>query len=220
MSTQTLNLDNTLYNYLLSISPTESKVLTQLRQETESVELSIMQIAPEQGHFMSLLVKLIRAKRVIEIGTYTGYSAICMATALPVEGRLIACDISKEWTDIARRYWTLAELDSIIDLKLAPALNTLNELLADNQQESFDFIFIDADKENYEKYYERSLALLRSGGLMLIDNVLWSGKVADVSNSEAETLAIRELNLKLKVDQRIELSVLPVADGLTLVLKK
>jgi len=220
MSNRTLNLNDTLYDYLISISASESDLLAELREETKSVELSIMQIAPEQGHFMSFLVKLLGVKRVIEIGSYTGYSAICLASAMPKDGYLLACDISEEWTSIARRYWSRAMLDSIIELKLAPALETLDKLLADKQHDSFDFIFIDADKANYNNYYERSLQLLRPGGLMLIDNVLWSGKVADVKNHDLDTVAIRELNLKLKSDTRIQLSVLPVADGLSLVLKK
>ncbi len=220
MSNRTLNLNDDLYRYLLSVSATESDLLSALRKETENVELSIMQIAPEQGHFMSFLVKLMGAKRAIEIGSYTGYSAICIASVMPADGYLLACDLSKEWTDIARRFWSQAKLDSIIELKLAPALETLEKLLSDDQQGSFDFIFIDADKINYDHYYEQSLKLLRSGGLMLIDNVLWSGKVADRENHDIDTIAIRELNLKLKSDARIHLSVLPVADGLSLVLKK
>lgn len=220
MTNRTLNVDDTLYNYILSISKSESAVLASLRKETENVELSIMQIAPEQGHFMSMLIKLTRAQRAIEIGTYTGYSSICIASAMPAEGKLIACDVSEEWTDIAKRYWSQANLDSIIELKLAPALDTLDELLSARHHESFDFIFIDADKINYQHYYERSLQLLRPGGLMLIDNVLWDGKVADASNHETDTTAIRDFNQTLKLDARIDLSVLPVADGLSLVLKK
>lgn len=220
MSNRTLNLNDALYDYLISVSASESDLLASLREETRSVELSIMQIAPEQGHFMSLLVRLLGVKRAIEIGSYTGYSAICIASAMPEDGYLLACDVSEEWTAIARRYWSQARLDSIIKLKLAPALETLDNLLRDNQHDSFDFIFIDADKANYNNYYERSLQLLRPGGLMLVDNVLWSGKVADVKNHDVDTVAIREFNLKLKIDTRIQLSVLPVADGLSLVLKK
>jgi len=220
MSNRTLNLDDDLYSYILSASSRESNLLAQLRKETESVELSIMQIAPEQGQFMAFIVKLIKAKRAIEVGTYTGYSSICVASVMPEEGKLIACDVSEEWTNIAKRYWKQAGLENKIELKLAPAIETLDNLLKDKQHNSFDFIFIDADKAHYDDYYERSLLLLRPGGLIMIDNVLWSGSVADPSVNDEDTAAIRALNKKLKNDDRIELSLLPIADGISLVLKK
>lgn len=220
MSNRTLNLDDNLYSYILSASSRESNLLVELRKETESVELSIMQIAPEQGQFMALIVKLLQAKRAIEIGTYTGYSSICVASAMPEDGKLIACDVSKEWTEIAKRYWKQAAVDNKIELRLAPAIETLDNLLKGKQHNSFDFIFIDADKAHYDDYYERSLSLLRPGGLIMIDNVLWNGSVADPSITDVDTKSIRALNEKLKDDERIELSLLPIADGISLVLKK
>jgi len=219
MTNRTLNIDDNLYNYILASSLRESELLKALRKETEDVELSVMQIAPEQGQFMSLLVKLIGARRAIEIGTYTGYSSICIASALPDDGELIACDISKEWTDIAQRYWSQADLVDKINLHLAPAMETLDNLLVDGQQESFDFIFIDADKTHYDDYYECALKLIRRGGLIVIDNVLWSGAVANDSDTSEDTKAIRALNEKLKNDERIALSLLPVADGISLAVK-
>ncbi|NEP46163.1 MAG: SAM-dependent methyltransferase [Okeania sp. SIO2H7] len=220
MSNRTLNLTDTLYDYLLSVSLRESDVLQQLRQETAGHVMSQMQIAPEQGQFMALLLKLMGAKRVLEIGVFTGYSSLCMALALPEDGQLVACDVSEEYTAIARRYWQLAGVAPKIDLQIAPALDTLDTLLAEGQSDTFDFAFIDADKSNYLNYYERSLQLIRPGGLLALDNVLWSGRVADPNETQKRTERIRVLNTSLHSDDRIELSVLPIADGLTLALKK
>ena len=178
-----------------------------------------MQIAPEQGQFMALLVQLMGAKKCIEIGVFTGYSSLCVALALPPDGKITACDTSEKWTQIARHYWQEAGVAQKIELRLAPALKTLDALLAENQAGTFDFAFIDADKENYLAYYERCLKLLRHGGLIAIDNTLWSGRVAEPDNREADTVAIREFNSKLHHDQRVALSLLPIADGLTLALK-
>jgi predicted O-methyltransferase YrrM len=178
-----------------------------------------MQIAPDQGAFMALLVQLMGATKTLEVGVFTGYSSLCVALALPPEGKLVACDISHKYTAIAQRYWQAAGVEAKIDLKIAPALETLDRLLAEGQTSTFDFAFIDADKGNYDGYYERSLQLLRPGGLIAIDNVLWSGKVADPSNQDPETLALRALNAKLHQDRRIQLSLLSISDGLTLALK-
>lgn len=220
MSNRTLNLTDALYDYLLSVSLRESDALKQLRQETANHVMSQMQIAPEQGQFMAFLLQLMGAKTVLEIGVFTGYSSLCMASVLPEEGRLVACDVNDEYTAIARRYWQLAGVDHKIDLRIAPALETLDALLANGQADTFDFVFIDADKSNYPHYYERSLQLIRPGGVIALDNVLWSGRVADPNVTQKRTERIRSLNKFLHTDDRIELSLLPLADGLTLALKK
>lgn len=219
MSRKTLNLDNQLYNYLLSISVREPEILQQLRQETAHYPYAMMQIAPEQGQFMALLVQLLGATKTLEVGVFTGYSSLVVALALPANGKIVACDLSEEYTRVARHYWQLAGVADKIDLRLAPALDTLDQLLADGQAETFDFAFIDADKVNYEQYYERSLQLVRPGGLIAIDNVLWSGRVAK-PDQDKSTLAICSLNKKLHHDERVTLSLVPIADGLTLALKR
>jgi caffeoyl-CoA O-methyltransferase len=179
-----------------------------------------MQISPEQGQFMRLLIQLIGAKKTLEVGVFTGYSSLSVALALPADGKIIACDVSEEFTAIARRYWQEARVAEKIDLRLAPALETLDELLATGQAKTFDFAFIDADKENYDAYYERSLQLIRPGGLIAIDNVLWSGRIADPHIQDESTQAIRALNQKLRNDERVTLSLIPIGDGLTLALKR
>jgi predicted O-methyltransferase YrrM len=219
VSNKTL-IDDALYNYLLSISLRESEILQKLRQETATHPMSQMQIAPDQGQFMALLVQLMGAKKALEIGVFTGYSSLCVALALPPDGQLIACDVSEEYTAIARRYWQMAGVADKIDLRLAPALDTLDQLLAEGQANQFDFAFIDADKSAYPQYYERTLQLVRPGGLIAIDNVLWSGRVADPQVQDNRTEGIRAFNQRLYQDQRINLSVLPLADGLTLALKR
>lgn len=220
MSNKTLGLDNRLYDYLLSVSLREPEILQQLRQETAHLPGAIMQIAPDQGQFMALLVQLLGATKTLEIGVFTGYSSLCVALALPPDGKIVACDVSEEFTTVARRYWEAAGVADKIDLRLAPALETLDELLAAGQAETFDFAFIDADKGNYEGYYERSLQLIRPGGLIAIDNVLWSGRVADPQEQEKNTEVIRAFNKKLHHDERVILSLVPIADGLTLALKR
>ncbi|MEH2331442.1 class I SAM-dependent methyltransferase [Nostoc sp.] len=220
MSKQSIGLDNQLYNYLLSVSLREPEILGKLRQETANHPRSGMQISPEQGQFMSLLVQLIAAKKTLEVGVFTGYSSLSVALALPADGKIIACDVSEEFTAIARRYWLEAGVADKIDLQLAPALETLERLLATGQAETFDFAFIDADKENYDGYYERSLQLVRPGGLIAIDNVLWSGQVAEEQNQDESTQAIRALNEKLHHDERVTLSLVPIGDGLTLAIKR
>ena len=179
-----------------------------------------MQIAPEQGQFMALLVELIGAKRTLEVGVFTGYSSLCVALALPPGGRIVACDSSEEWTAVARRYWREAGVDGKIDLRLGPAVETLDSLLAAGEAGRFDFAFIDADKTEYADYYERILELLRPGGLVAVDNVLWSGSVADPAKSDDDTVAIRAFNEKLLGDERVSLSLVPIADGLTLARKR
>lgn len=220
MSNRTLSIDDRLYDYLLSVSVDESEILQQLREETATIEYSVMQISPEQGQFMSLLVKMIGAKRALEIGTFTGYSSICIANALNDGGTLICCDDSEEWTAMAKKYWALAGIQDRIKLELQAASITLQSLLDDGQAESFDFVFIDADKQNYSLYFEQSLKLLRPGGLMAVDNTLWGGLVADPENTEPATRAIRRFNELVKVDGRVEQSLVPIGDGLTLIIKK
>lgn len=219
MSKKTLGLDEQLYDYLLSVSLREPNILRQLREETARFPNAMMQIAPEQGQFMALLVQLVGATKTLEIGVFTGYSSLCVALALPQNGKIVACDVSEEYTTVARRYWETAGVADKINLRLAPALNTLDELLAAGQAGTFDFAFIDADKGNYDGYYERSLQLIRPGGLIAIDNVLWSGRVVDPQVQNPNTEAIRAFNKKLHRDERVSLSLVPIADGLTLALK-
>lgn len=220
MSTRTLNLTDTLYQYVLGHSLRELDVQRRLREETAQLEMAQMQISPEQGQFMQLLVKLSRARRVIEVGTFTGYSSLAMMLAMPDESELIACDVSAEWTDVARCYWREAGVEHKACLCLGPALETLNGLIADGEAGLFDLAFIDADKASYRAYYEACLKLIRAGGLILIDNTLWGGSVADAAKVDEDTVAIRELNEFLLQDERIDLSLLPVSDGLTLALKR
>jgi caffeoyl-CoA O-methyltransferase len=220
MSRQTLTLSDALYDYLLSVSLREPPLLSRLREETAALPHAGMQISPEQGQFMALLAELVGARRVLEVGTFTGYSALVVALALPADGRIITCDVDEEMTAIARRYWAEGGVADKIDLRLGPAVDTLDALLSDGGADTFDFAFVDADKANYDAYYERALALLRQGGLMVIDNVLWSGAVADPNQKDADTNAIRALNAKLHGDQRVSLSLLPVSDGITLARKR
>ncbi len=216
MGKNTLPLNDTLYEYLLSVSLRETPLLMALREETDQLEAAAMQISADQGQFMALLLKILNAKRVLEIGTFTGYSALVMAQALPEDGNVICCDTSVEWTDVARRYWAEAGMDQKIDLRLAPALETLDALIVGGNENSFDFAFIDADKVNMSNYFERCLQLTRPGGLIAVDNVLWGGGVVDPANQKEDTVAIREFNNRLKNDKRIDLSLVPIGDGLTL----
>jgi len=220
MSKGLIKVSEPLYDYILAVSLREPDILKRLREETAPHPHSFMQISPDQGQFMALLIKLIAATRTIELGVYTGYSSLCVALALPPDGKLIACDVNEEWTSMARRYWTEAGVAHKVDLRLAPAMDTLDSLLADGLAGSFDFVFIDADKENYDGYYERSLELLRPGGLIAVDNVLWSGRVLDSDGDDADTASIKAFNSKLLSDDRIFLSMVPIADGLTLALKR
>jgi predicted O-methyltransferase YrrM len=220
MTNKTLTLDDRLYDYLCSVSLRESEVLQKLREETASHPMSQMQIAPEQGQFMALLVRLIGVKKALEIGVFTGYSSLCIALALPDDGQLIACDVSEDYTAIARRFWEQAGVTNKIDLRIAPALETLDSLIAEGHCNTFDFAFIDADKSNYPGYYERALQLIRPGGLIAIDNVLWSGRVADPTEQDNRTQKIRAFNEKLHQDDRVMISLLPIGDGLTLAMKQ
>lgn len=220
MSNRTLTLTDSLYDYLLATSLRESDLLRQLREETAKDPLARMQISPEQGQFMSLLVRLMGARRALEIGVFTGYSSLCIAQALPPDGQLIACDVSEEWTAVARRYWEQAGVADRVDLRLAPALETLDALLGDGEAGRFDFAFIDAHKPEYVDYYERLLRLLRPGGVVAVDNVLWSGRVVDPAQDDEDTRAIRAFNEHVAADERVHLSLVPIGDGLTLALKK
>lgn len=217
MTARTLNLDDCLYQYLLDVSLRETPLLKRLRDETQAMPMARWQVAPEQGQFLALLVKLIGAKRLLEVGTFTGYSALCMAAALPEDGSLICCDMPGDYNAIARRYWQEAGVSARIDLHLAPALQTLEQI---DQLAHFDLIFIDADKANYPSYLEHALRLLRVGGLAIFDNTLWSGRVLEENPESADTRAIQALNLALRNDARVDLSLLPLGDGLTLCRKR
>ena len=221
MSNQSISLTPELYDYLLGVSLRESAVLRDLRARTAELPDSNMQIAPEQGQFMALLARLTGARRAIEVGVYTGYSALCVAAVLPPDGRLVGCDLSAEYTDIAREYWRRAGVAERIDLRLAPAAETLSALLDDEDAGgSFDFAFIDADKTGYTGYYEQCLRLLRPGGLIVVDNVLWNGRVLEGVTADEDTRAIQAFNRALRDDDRVDLSLVPIGDGLTLARKR
>ena len=211
-----LSMTPSLQDYLIDVSVREPEVLRKLREETARLPAAGMQIGPEQGQFMQLLVRLLGARRCLEIGTFTGYSSLAVALALPSDGSIVCCDVSETYTATARRYWEMAGVAGKIDLRLAPAGETLDRLLADGKGGTFDFAFIDADKVNYDTYYEASLKLVRKGGLIAIDNVLWSGAVADPASNDPDTAALKALNRKLHNDERVDLSMLPLGDGLTL----
>jgi len=220
MSNQSIGLSDELHEYLLSVSLREPEVMQRLRAETADHPKSNMQIAPEQGQFLQFLVRLIGARRTLEIGVFTGYSALAVASALPPTGTLVACDVSEEYTDVARRYWTEAGVADRIDLRIAPAEETLAALLDDGQAGTFDFSFIDADKESYDSYYEQSLELLRPGGVIALDNVFRDGRVTNPDIEDESVRAIQRLNEKLHSDERVDLSMLPLADGVTLAMKR
>jgi predicted O-methyltransferase YrrM len=220
MASRTLQMTDRLYDYMLAASLREPPLLAELRAETAKLPMAAMQISPEQGQFMAFLVEAIGARRTVEVGTFTGYSALCVALALPPGGKVIACDISEEYTAVGRRYWSRAGVADKIDLRLGPALDTLGRLLAEGGAGSIDFAFIDADKREYDGYYEAVLKLLRPGGVIAVDNVLWGGAVADPAQQDDDTRAIRALNEKLKADTRISLSLLTIGDGLTLARKR
>jgi predicted O-methyltransferase YrrM len=219
MSNRTITVDDRLYEYLIGVSLREPPVLARLRAETMTLPQAGMQISPEQGQLLALLVKLMAARLILEVGTFTGYSALAMALALPADGRLVACDTSAEWTTTARRYWKEAGVQARIELRLAPALQTMRSLLDAGAAGSFDLAFIDADKGNYLAYYQAALELLRPGGLIAVDNTLWNGRVADAAADDGDTRAIRAFNAALRDDARIDLSLVPIGDGLTLARK-
>ena len=220
MSRRSWGIDEKVRKYLLDHSLREAAVAAELRAVTAKLPYAGMQISPEQGQLMALLVQAIGARRAIEIGTFTGYSALWVALALPADGKLVCCDVSAEWTAVGKPYWEKAGVAGKIDLRIAPAMETLDELLAAGQTGAYDFAFIDADKTGYDAYYERCLELLRPGGLIAIDNVLWGGSVADPKKRSADTLALRTLNRKIHRDERVTPSMLPVGDGLTLALRR
>jgi predicted O-methyltransferase YrrM len=219
MTKQSIGLDETLYQYLLSVSFRDHPVLRELREETAQRPNAQMQISPEQGQFMSLLVKMLRATRILEIGTFTGYSALCMAMALPEDGRLVTCDVDETTTAAARRYWDKAGVADKIELKLAPAIETLQVMNGQTPLPVFDFMFIDALKTEYLDYFNLGLPLLRPGGVIAVDNVLWDGKVVNANTDDDDTRALREFNDSLFRDDRVEICMLALADGLTLALK-
>ncbi|PSQ96223.1 MAG: methyltransferase [Bacteroidetes bacterium SW_9_63_38] len=220
MSGKSIGLSDELHEYLLSVSLRESAVMAELREETAEHPKSQMQIAPEQAQFLRFLVQLIGARRTLEIGVFTGYSAMAVAEVLPPNGEVVACDISEEYTQVARRYWQKAGVDDTIDLRIAPAAETLQALLDDGQAGTFDFSFIDADKKTYDTYYERSLDLLRPGGVIALDNVFRDGRVTGSRSDDESVRAIQELNEKLHEDDRVEITMLPLADGVTLAMKR
>jgi predicted O-methyltransferase YrrM len=221
MANSFLGLDERIENYLINNSLREPDVLRRLREETiASNPQAEMAVGPIQGQFMTLLVKLMGAVKTLEVGVFTGYSSLCTALALPPNGRIVACDVSDEWTSVARRYWAEAGVAGKITLRLGPAVETLDALLGAGETGTFDFAFIDADKPNYDNYYERALKLVRRGGLIIFDNMLWSGKVADPSVQDANTVALRALNEKLHHDERVFMSLLPLRDGISLAVKQ
>ena len=219
MSSTNYLFDDGIYDYLKAVSLREPPLLKRLREETANLPGAIMQVAPDQGQFMALMAKLTGVKKAIELGVYTGYSSLAVALVLPPEGRIIACDIDDEYTNIAKRYWDEAGVAEKIDLRIGPALDTLNELLAAGEAGSYDFAFIDADKIQYAEYYERCLELLRVGGLILVDNVFQQGKVVDNSNANESVRAICAFNKKLLKDARVDISLIPMSDGITLARK-
>ena len=220
MSNKTLAINDSIYQYLLDHSLREDKVLESLRKETMTLEMARMQIAPEQGQFMAMLLSLLGARKVIEIGVFTGYSTLSMAQVLPEDGLIVACDLNEEWANMGRKYWQKAGVEQKIKLCMAPAKDTLGKMLDNGEQGQYDFAFIDADKENYVIYYDQCLKLLRPGGLLAIDNVLWDGNVADLTKQDEETQAIRALNQHVYNDQRVDLAMVPIGDGLTLARKR
>lgn len=219
MSRNIIDLTDALYDYLQSVSVRENPLLRQLREETAELKGAAMQVSPVQGQFMALLVKLLGARRIIEVGVFTGYSSTCMALAMPEDGRLIACDVNEDYTNIAKRYWELAGVNELIELRLAPALDTLEDLAASGMAGTVDFMFIDAVKEEYQQYFEYGLKLLRPGGVIGVDNVLWGGSVINPDKQNDEVKAIRAFNSALHEDDRVDISMLPIGDGLTLARK-
>ena len=209
-----------VHAYMVAHSARETAVQRELRAATRGIPGAGMQIAPEQGALMQVLVRMLGVKRYLEIGTFTGYSALCVALAMPAGGRLVCCDLSDEWTSVARRFWRKARVDSKIELRLAPALQTLDSLLRERQAGRYDLAFIDADKQNYLNYFERCMRLVRRGGVIAIDNTLWSGSVADPSRGDSDTRAIRAFNRRLHRDKRIDVALVPIGDGLTLACKR
>ena len=220
MTLKTIHLTDSLTHYLQKYSLREPVILKNLREKTSKLSEANLQISPEEGQLLSFFVELIGAKKVLEVGTFTGYSALILALALPTDGKVITCDTNIEWTNIAKQFWKEAGVAHKIELKIGLALDSLQDLINENETATFDFIFLDADKENYPHYYELSLKLLKPNGLIAIDNVLWDGKVADINENDAETTAIRKLNEIVVNDARVINTMIPIADGLTVVRKR
>ncbi|HET6651056.1 MAG TPA: class I SAM-dependent methyltransferase [Nocardioides sp.] len=216
MTNKSIGISDELAKYVVEVGVREPDVLARLRAETAAMPNHQMQIAPEQGAFLALLVQLVGARRCIEVGTFTGYSSTAVALALPADGRLLCCDVSEEWTSTARKYWVEAGVADKVELRVAPAAQTLDELLAQGEESTYDFAFVDADKAGYDGYYERLLRLVRPGGLIALDNTLWGGRVLDSDAEDEDTRAIQALNVKLAGDERVSLSLVPMADGVTL----
>jgi len=219
MSRSTLGLSDELQAYLRAVGMREDAHLAALREETASHPMAQMQISPEQGQLMHLLIKLLGARKTLEIGVFTGYSAMVVAKAMGLGGRVVGLDISEEYTNVAKAHWKKAGVADRIDLRIAPALETLKKLIENGESGSFDFAFIDADKANYVSYFDNCYALVRKGGIIAFDNVLWSGRVIDPKDTTDDTVGIRALNKKLHDDKRVEVSMVPIGDGLTLALK-
>jgi predicted O-methyltransferase YrrM len=216
MTNKTIGLSDELQEYVVQVGAREPEVLARLRAETASIPEYGMQVSADEGAFLAMLVELMGARRCIEVGTFTGYSSTAVALSLPPDGRLTCCDVSEEWTAVARRYWAEAGVTDKIDLRLAPAVETLDDLIAAGGEGTYDFAFVDADKPGYAAYYERLLRLVRPGGLIAFDNTLWDGRVVDPDADDPDTVAIRELNTMLADDERVSLCLLPIADGVTL----
>jgi predicted O-methyltransferase YrrM len=216
MANKTIGISDELAAYVVEVGAREPEVLARLREETAAIPQHGMQIAPEEGAFLAMLAELTGSRRCIEIGTFTGYSSTAVSLRLPEDGRMVCCDVSEEWTSVARKYWAEAGVADKIDLRIGPAADTLDGLLAEGGEASYDFAFVDADKSGYDGYYERLLRLVRAGGLIAFDNTLWGGEVLDPAPEDEDTRAIQALNRKLADDDRISLCLLPVADGVTL----
>ena len=216
MANKTMGISDDLAAYVVDVGAREPEVLARLREETAAIPQHGMQIAPEEGAFLAMLAELTGSRRCIEIGTFTGYSSTVVALRLPADGRMVCCDVSEEWTSVARKYWAEAGVADKIDLRIGPASETLDGLLADGGEGSYDFAFVDADKSGYDGYYERLLRLVRAGGLIAFDNTLWGGEVLDPNPEDEDTRAIQALNRKLADDDRISVCLLPIADGVTL----
>jgi predicted O-methyltransferase YrrM len=215
-----MGLSEPVHDYVVTTGIREPELLRRLREETAHLPQHRMQVAPEQGAFLAMLVELTGATRCLEVGTFTGYSALCVARALPADGLLVCCDVSEEWTAVGRRYWAEAGIDDRIDLRIAPAVETLDAMIASGEQATYDFAFVDADKAGYDTYYDRLMELIRPGGLIAFDNVLWGGEVADDGATDTDTRALQALNRRLHDDERITLAMLPIADGVTLARKR
>jgi predicted O-methyltransferase YrrM len=220
MSNTSIGVPEDLHEYLVAHGVREPDILRRLREETAALPQHDMQIAPEQGAFMALLVEILDARRCIELGTFTGYSSLVVTLAMPSDGQMVCCDVSEEWTSVARRYWAEAGVGDRVDLRLGPALETLDELLAGGAAGTFDFAFVDASKREYPDYHERIVRLLRQGGVVAYDNVFWAGDILDESKTDPDTLGVRRLNDRLAQDERVTISMIPVADGLTLARKR